>query len=691
MQPGLRAGSASRPGGRLGPALVVAAAAGLLWLARPLAGAYLAKLSAEHAPSLLATAALAAAVAGALLWWGLLRRPALVAAVLAVFAVATAALSGNFAAALEAALLLALTLAAGDGIAAWIRGRDSGGVELVPAFAAGLVAASLSVLALGEAGILSRASAALALVAPAAFRARRLPDLGRRVARAIRLPRGGAPRPLEAAWLAFILLVLAAVWLGALCPDVSWDGLAYHLPEARGIAAAGRLLPEPDLEPQSLLWRPHEAYLALGFFFGGERTVRFLQLAIGLFGFGAALSLARRVGGGGSGPLAALLLAAFPTAMLQLRATYVDWPAAFLTAAAAAELAGGRGAPGRVRLSGLLFGGAVAAKVFALFAAPALLVLLARARPRPRVAAAAFCLALAALLPWLAWSARHAGSPAAPYAPSVRDLAARLGDGHFFTTSPASGAAALPVATGERLGRFARLPADLVFHSSRFEANGDGYNGVLVLIAAVGLAGWDARRLLLFGAAALPALLPWSQLALPSVRYLFPLYPLYAVFVAEGLLRMTSDFSGRSGAAAGLALTAAAAAFPVQFGSSGLEARVAAGRLSRDAYLENRLAAYPLWAAVGADDRLVFLGENDRFHCPAARAWRSDYAPVAAWGRDPEAWRRGLSALGITGVVVREDRISAPRLLEGLSGALEPVDRKGPAVLYRARPPGARE
>ncbi|HTR03370.1 MAG TPA: hypothetical protein VMN82_09275 [Thermoanaerobaculia bacterium] len=691
MQPGLQAGAASRPAGRLGAALVVAACAVLLVLARPLAGAYLTKLAAAHAPLLLGVAALAAASVWALLWWGLLRRPALVAAILALLAIATAVLSGNLAAALVAALVLALTLVGGDMIAAWIRGREAGDGELVSGFAAGLVAASLAVLALGEAGILSRATAALALAAPAVFRGRRLPDLARRVARAIRLPRGGARRTLEAAWLAFVLLVLAAVWLGALCPDVSWDGLAYHLPEARAVAATGRLLPEPDLEPQSLLWRPHEAYLSLGFLFGGERVTRFLQFAIGVFGFGAMLSLARRIGSGGGGPLAALVLAAFPTAMLQLRATYVDWPAAFLTAAAAAELAGGRDAPGRVRLSGFLFGGAVATKVFALLAAPALLVLVARARPRPRAAAAAFVLALAALAPWLAWSARHAGSPAAPYAGSVRDLAARVARGHFFTTSPASGATALPMGGGERLARFARLPSDLVFRSSRFESNGDGYNGVLVLVAAVGLAGFDARRLLLFAAAALPALVPWSQLALPSVRYLFPLFPLYAVFVAEGLLRLTSDFSGRAGAAAGIALTAAAAAFPVQFGSSGLEVRVAAGHLSREAYLEDRLPAYPLWAAVRADDRLVFLGENDRFHCPAAQAWRSDYAPVAAWGRDPEAWRRGFAALGITGVIVREDRGSAAELVEGLAGVLEPVARKGPAVLYRARLPGGRE
>ena len=77
------------------------------------------------------------------------------------------------------------------------------------------------------------------------------------------------PPALEAAWLALAALFLLATWAGVLAPDLSWDALAYHLPEARDIAASGRVRPLPDLEPQSLLWRGHDAYLALGFLFGG--------------------------------------------------------------------------------------------------------------------------------------------------------------------------------------------------------------------------------------------------------------------------------------------------------------------------------------------------------------------------------------------------------------------------------------
>ena len=486
--------------------------------------------------------------------------------------------------------------------------------------------------------------------------------------------------------MAFAALALFAAWAGALSPDVSWDGLAYHLPEARDIARLGRVAVRPDLVPHSLLWRNHDAYLSLGFFYGGERVVRLLQFTVGVAVFGAALALARRLRANGSGALVVLALAAFPLAMLQLRATYVDWPAALFVTAAAAELASGRVGGGRLRLCGFLFGGAVATKVFALGALPALLILLVRARPRPsgRQVAGALACALAALGPWLAWSSLRAGSVAAPYAASPAELVERVTSGHYFRTSPASGAAAPPRAMSARLRAFAALPYDLVFHSSRFESNGDGYNGILVLVLLVGLAGWDARRVALFCAAAVPWLVPWSLLYLPSIRYLFPIFPLYAVFCAEGLRRLTRRFAGAWGTAAGIALLGAAAAFPVQFGSSGLEWKVAAGRISREESLAARLPGYRLWPNVTARDRVLLVGENDRFHCPAELAWSAEYLPVAAWGRDPAAWREGLGTLGVTHVLHRSDR-RPEGLPGGLGDRLELVGRDGGAALYRVR------
>src|SRR5262249_20577356 len=202
----------------------------------------------------------------------------------------------------------------------------------------------------------------------------------------------------------------------------------------------------------------HDAFLALAFFTGGERVVSIVQFAIGLAVFGAALALARRLGAGGAAPLIVLALAAFPPAMLQLHAAYVDWPAALLVAAAATQLAEKQtsGASGRARLAGVLLGGAVGTKVFAVFALPPMALLARRARWSGRALAAAVGCVAVPLAPWLLWSHLHAGSDLAPYADSPGELLRRAASGHFFTTSPASGAARPtpePLAAATRLLR----------------------------------------------------------------------------------------------------------------------------------------------------------------------------------------------------------------------------------------------
>ena len=685
MQANSQAAGSGRVGPRLGSGLVVGTVLLLLWRASGLLWSYRDKLSGLHTPGVLALAATGALLVFGLLLLGLRRGPRLAVFAWVLLAAAMTLLSGNAGALAIAAVLLGATIVAGDLVSRLLRGVEAEQGDLVSVFGAGSVAVGLIVLGLGEAGVLSGGSLGAALGVVVVARLRRLRPLARLLRGSCRLPSGDAPAWIEAAWLSFAALVLLALWAGALSPDVSWDGLAYHLPEARDIASLGRVAVRPDLVPHSLLWRNHDAYLSLGFFYGGERVVRLLQFAVGLAVFGAALALARRLRWGGSAALVVLALAAFPPAMLQLRATYVDWPAALLVTAAAAELAAGRADGGRLRLFGFLIGGAIVTKVFALCALPALLILLVRARPTSKRLAGTLACALVALGPWLAWSARRAGSVAAPYAASPAELVARVTSGYYFRTSPASGVSVAPRAVGTHLRAFAVLPYDLVFHSSRFEANGDGYNGILVLALLVGLAGWNARRVALFCAAAVAFLVPWSLLYLPSIRYLLPVYPLYAVFCAEGLRRLTGRFAGRWGAASGIALLGAAAAFPVQFGSSGLEWKVAMGSVSREESLAARLPGYRLWPNVRAQDRMLFLGENDRFHCPAALAWSGEYLPAAAWGRDPAAWRAGLDELGITHLLYRSDRRSEGLLLGALGDRLELVGRDGPVALYRVR------
>ena len=105
--------------------------------------------------------------------------------------------------------------------------------------------------------------------------------------------------------------------------------------------------------------------------------------------------------------------------------------------------------------------------------------------------------------------------------------------------------------------------------------------------------------------------------------------------------------------------------------------------MSRADVLAAQLPALPLQSRLGPSDRVVFVGENDRFHCPAALVWRAEFLPVAAWGSDPAAWRRGFSDLGIDAVLVRADRARLPEGLVSIAGLLRPDGVHGEATLYR--------
>ena len=166
----------------------------------------------------------------------------------------------------------------------------------------------------------------------------------------------------------------------------------------------------------------------------------------------------------------------------------------------------------------------------------------------------------------------------------------------------------------------------------------------------VGILGWRPVPALLFTLAAAAALIPWYFGPPPSVRYLFPIYPLYAVFTAAGITRGTRRFEGRAGLAAGAALSAAVLALPVGYHPTLREIRASFGMIKRDEVLARELPSYLLWKFVEPEDRAILISEHDRFYCPASLAYRTTYIPVRLW-RTPEEWRLGLERYGITVVV----------------------------------------
>jgi hypothetical protein len=152
------------------------------------------------------------------------------------------------------------------------------------------------------------------------------------------------------------------------------------------------------------------------------------------------------------------------------------------------------------------------------------------------------------------------------------------------------------------------------------------------------------------------------------------------------LRRATRDFAGRFGNLAGCSLAIAAIALPVQFGSSGLEWKVAVGALSWEQEIAARLPEYPLFRHLTPEDRVVLLGEHDRYHCPAEIAYRSGWYPVNRWGNEAVTWRRELTRYRITHLFVRDEAYDRVSLIQALRDRLELIERRGPATLYRVRP-----
>ena len=356
----------------------------------------------------------------------------------------------------------------------------------------------------------------------------------------------------------------------------------------------------------------------------------------------------------------------------------------FFLTAAVVEIAASDGEPRRVWLGGFLFGGAVATKIFALLGTVALAILIFRrhrgSSPR-HLMAFALCAAIP-LMPWLFWSQTRSGFFLSPYSdPWLKGWPPSV-----------TGTSVLPRSSAEiapsGLAGFLRLPYDRTFRPFGFVSTGDTFTGFLPLLLLLGVAGWGGRRFALFWVAAIAALLPWyllpsARVLSPSIRFLIPLYPLYAVFTALGLARLTENFRGRWGFAAAMSLAALSIALPAQLFSAPFDARVAIGRVSREEALSAYLPSYPLWRYVRPEDRVLLLGEWDRYHCPATYVLRDRDIDTRRLGEDVYRQRDELRLLRVTHIVLRSDQERRRALLGSIRECIEVVDRHASATLYR--------
>ncbi|HEX7251753.1 MAG TPA: glycosyltransferase 87 family protein, partial [Thermoanaerobaculia bacterium] len=643
----------------------------------PVVRAYIARFRTAHHPgAFTAAAAVVTAILG-LLFLGVWRRPKTTAAALGAVALLLTFTSHNAGGLPGAAALAGFTLLAGDGVTRLFRGREALENEIATSMATGSVALGAGLLLLGEAGLVKPLPlAAVALIVTVA-RWRRIPALGRLLRETGIGILSRRRSPAESLWIAIVLATTAATFIGVLRPEVSYDALSYHLPEARDLAESGRVRTFPQI-PESRLWHNYDIFLGGGFLVGGEKSVRFLHFLLGLAVLGSVAALARQLGKPAMTALVVLAIAAFPAGFVQLQETYVDLFAGLCLTAAAVELAGCRVEPRRVGLAGFLFGGAVATKIFSLLGGPALLIfLIYRRRSRRSVLGFAFC-ALVALAPWFAWSQSRFGFFLSPYSDPVLKGPSYLIDGTYAQPRPRPGFAP----TG--LAGFLKLPFARTFREVRLSSSAEAVAGFLPILLLLGAAGWGRRRFALFGVAALAALVPWYLLSgmrmfFPTIRFLISLYPLYAVFTCVGLARLTDDFRGHWGAAASMSIAALSIAFPAQFFSTPYDMRIALGRISREQALAAYLPAYPLWRFVGPHDRVLFVGEWDRYHCPASYAVKEVDLPIAP--SDSSAWRSILRKLEITHVLYRADPIRE-LILPAFDRCAREIEHHESAILY---------
>lgn len=337
----------------------------------------------------------------------------------------------------------------------------------------------------------------------------------RAAARAWRWPR--ATRG-EAVALAVLLFILAAQWLVALKPEVSFDGLAMHLAAPMAIARDGLWKFDYEqfawaLMPMGADWAYTAAYIL-----GGEGAAKMLNFALLAVIAFMIRQTARRWLPETNATLAAALFASTPLVQLVTGSLFVEnvWAAVVLGGMLALL-------DGELVWAGVLLGTGLAVKLgTAAYLAPALVVGAVAAVRRKKAAQAAWALALlvVAAAPTYVTAWRKTGNPVYPYL------------NHIFRAPSFDASAPFEDARYREPLRWRTL-YDLTFHTHQYyesQNGGLGFQYFLLLIPAALMARRRQTRLLLAMAVAAAILTLKSQ---PNVRYLYPALPLCSIGIAE--------------------------------------------------------------------------------------------------------------------------------------------------------------
>lgn len=490
-------------------------------------------------------------------------------------------------------------------------------------------------------------------------------------------------RPSPPAAAALALATAAGLYVGALAallPEVSWDGLAYHLPMAYHAVQDGTLR-SPAAQWFAVRDLPRALELLPAFAFavsGGDRLVDAAQVPALLLGGLGVAAFARRCGAGPSAAaLAGALFPAAPVALAQAPTAYVDLTFAALALAGWALAAGGTAAG--AALAGAALGLACAGKATGVLMAAGAAAAITLTRPRARLRGlGAFTLPLLALAgpSWAARALRYDNPfyPLEVRLPLGLTLPGYLAPDHF------RGAEGPALATLSPWARTWVGWTDLLGSEVRYDMAPGGFGPawpLLVLpgaLAAVALARGAGRR---------PSLALWTAapfvLLFPALGFARYSLAIWGAGLAAGAVGLTALRSARPRAAAFAAWAAVAlqavgawsARWPVAVPPDVLKSALADGRLPSfaDAYpwdgphgeralfrfLSERgrggttaytdttpsphdfLFTSPLWRG-DPTHRVAYLPPSPRPHWLAALAATGADTVVVGRGSPPDAW-----------------------------------------------------
>lgn len=471
-------------------------------------------------------------------------------------------------------------------------------------------------------------------------------------------------RPGLAWWWGFVLLLLIGL-VGATAPEVRYDALAAHLPIAREFARVGAIV-EMRQNAASYFQLNGDLLFAMGMtLVPGEAVPKLLHFLAGATACFLTYDLGARLWNARVGLAGAAVAAGTPLVWWVGGAAYTDlWVVLFAVGLAAAlERYARRPGPGRALLVGLLAGAALGVKVTAsavvLPGVAAFLLMARRTRADRSLWPDLLALAVGLAATGAYWYLRAwllTGNPVFPLFNEVFKSP---------LAGPGGGLPALPVqGTG-------RSPVDLLlipWRVTRFPGRfvEDGTLGIvyLILLPATLLA--VARRQVprwLAGVLGASGLI-WFVTA-QYLRFLLPVLPLAALVGAAGLFAEPRRGPGALSSAlvltVGLALGAGAWIAPAL---SYFPWQVAARRLSRTAYLEQRVAGFNVAdyarRALPASARIYGAGEDkayyyDRFFVPLSwygRLFGRDLRDAVLAAESGQEVRTVLTRAGFTHLVV---------------------------------------